>query len=357
MSAEGVPASGQEDSVRNDLLAAMSQLKERDSQGSVETSGEGGGGGEAPLAETGATGAQPRDAGGKFAAKAPEGEGAPDVGAAPATPAAQAVKAPDGWTAEMKAEFAALPPKVQAEISRRESELTRKISSADDERTFGRKIKEAAQPYEAVIASEGSTVDAAFKSFLNYNYVMRQGTPQQKVQAILNVARIFNVPLQQALQQPQQGNVYQHPAIESLEQRLNRMEQAGQTAEQNRKLQEDAENQAEIDRFAADPSHSHFDTVKAHMGALLSVGVAKSLQDAYDQACYAHPDIRSALTTAQAAAAQREQIAKAEAAKKAAGSVTGGPGGARPPAPPPSSTGSIRDDIKAAMAQVQAGRI
>jgi len=359
MSAEGLPSAEKETSVRDDLLSAFAEMKAREAKPETPSADTPAATPAAATPETPETAqGQARDPAGKFAKTEETPAAAAEGAAAPAAqePAKPAVKAPDGWSAEMKAVFGTLDPKVQAEISRRESELTRKITSVDDERTFGRKVKEAAQPYAAIMASEGATVDQAFGSFLNYNFIMRQGTPQQKVQAILNVARIFNVPLQQALQQPQQF-VAQNPAIESLESRLNRIEQQRQADERNRQLQEEAQNQEEIDRFGADPAHPHFETVKALMGSLIVNGAAKSLPEAYEQACLAHPEIGPTLISARVAEEQKKRVTQAEAARRAAGSVVGGPGGARPQAQTPSSTGSIRDDIKAAMAQVQGARV
>jgi hypothetical protein len=376
MSAQGQAAPAAETSVRDDLLSALSEVKQR----AASSEGDGGaaaaspapandgtvkpdGGTPAPQADK--PGTKPRAEDGRFtpagAAKPADEAAAAAAAAAPAAqpvaPQASAVKAPDGWSAEMKAVFPGLDPKLQAEITRRETELTRKITSVDEDRTLGKKVREATAPYQAIMQAEGATLDTAFQSFLNYNYIMRQGSPQQKAAAILNVVRTWNVPLQQILQQPQGQSVALHPAIETLQQRLDRMEQQTQADARTRQLQADAESQAEIDAFANDPSHSHFETVKPLMGTLLTSGQAKSMQDAYEQACRAHPDIFQTLVTASAATQQAEAIKKAEAAKHAAGSVVGGPGGAIAPAPAPASTGSIRDDIVAAMAQVRGQRL
>lgn len=361
MSSEGIRAPEQETSVRDDLVAAMASLRERDGGNDAAAASAAPAApaeGETDQAAASAAG-QPRDEAGRFAQQQKDEAAAAEAAelAAAASPAAPAAaKAPVSWSAEMQALFPSLDPKLQAEINRRELEMTRKITSVDDERTLGRKIKETVQPYQAIMAAEGATVDQAFGSFLNYNFIMRQGTPQQKVQALLNVARVFNVPLQQVLQSPQ-PNVGQNPAIESLEQRLNRFEQQEQARETQRKQQENAETESQIEAFSKDPAHPYFETVKAHMGALMTNGLAKDLKDAYDQACYAHPQIRSTLTAAQVAAEQKKLIGNASAARKAAGSVTGGPGAAKPAATAASSTGSVRDDIKAAIASLQSERV
>lgn len=347
----------QDNSVEDDLRSAFEAIKAKDESAA-------GTGGETPepAAVDKPQDGRARDESGRFAKdeqpKERKAEDKPQDAAQSAPqeqPAKPAVKAPDGWTAEMKALFGTLDPKVQAEISRRETELTRKITSVDEERTFGRKLKEVASPYMATIIAEGSTVDQAFAQFLNYAHIMRQGTPQQKAAALQNVARTHGVQLNQ---QPQPNAL--HPAIETLQQRIDRMEQERQAEINTRQQQESEALQSEIERFSTDPKNVHFETVKAHMGALLQSGLAKDLQDAYDQACHAHPEIRSTLSAAQLAAVEEKRIAdqkaKAEAAKKAGGSIAGGPGGARAPANSNGSVGSIDDDIRAAFRSVT-GRV
>lgn len=348
----------QEREPEDDLRAAFAELKERDGSAAiVETTPE-------PVKPEPVNDGRARDEAGRFAKQEEKPEPVkPDAAAvAPAeiqAPATPAVKPPDGWTAEMKAIFATLDPKVQAEVSRRERELTAKITSADDERSFGRKLKEIASPYMATFNAEGATVEQGFQQFLNTAHILRQGTPQQKVQALMSVAQQFGVPLQNLIQQPQ-GNIVPHPAIETLQQRLDRIERDNQAKENQRQQQEQQALQSEIEAFSSDPKHIHFETVKAHMGALLQGGLAKDLQDAYDQACHAHPEIRASLTAVDLAAAEEKRIAdqkaKAEAARKAAGSVTGGPGAATPPANVNGSVGSIEDDLRAAFRQVN-GRV
>lgn len=92
-----------------------------------------------------------------------------------------------------------------------------------------------------------------------------------------------------------------------LQQRDQR-EQQSQQATVNQQVQQFAEERDE----SGNPKHPHFETVKPHMGALLSSGAAESLSDAYEQAIWARPDLRQELLAQQ----QREQQEKAEASRK-----------------------------------------
>ena len=94
------------------------------------------------------------------------------------------------------------------------------------------------------------------------------------------------------------------------------------------------------------------------MAALLKDGLAKDLQDAYDQAVYARPDIRSTLLEQQLAEKEAKRVAdakaKADAARKASGSVTGSPG-ATAPSKSNVPERSLREELVANLAAARNG--
>jgi hypothetical protein len=249
--------------------------------------------------------------------------------AAPPVPAAPAVKPPDGWTAAAKAKFDKLDPDIQAEIIRRETDMHRQFTTQDQDRTFGKKIRETATPFMATILSEGGNVEQAFQQFLTTAQIMRGNNQQLKAQALRQVAQQFNVELGQPLQQAPQDQQF-----ETLNQRLDRLERERQEEIQQRQVQEQSALTSEIDAFKAEPGHEHFEAVKTLMGTLLQSGQATNLKEAYDQAIWANPEIRSTLTAAQTANAEQKRLTdlkdRSGAAKWAAGSITGGPGGVKP---------------------------
>jgi hypothetical protein len=130
------------------------------------------------------------------------------------------------------------------------------------------------------------------------------------------------------------GNVPQqamhNPAVDALQQRLDRIEADRQAEIQQRQNQEQQSLQGQITDFATKPGHEHFETVRELMGVLLESGKANGLDDAYEMAVYANPDIRSTLVAAQSQQGQEKRVAEAkartDAARRAGGSLTGGPG-------------------------------
>jgi hypothetical protein len=277
-----------------------------------------------------------------LAAPDPAKAAAPSAPEAPAAPTS-APAPPNGWSAQAKAQWHALPADVQAAIQQREQDVAKFTSKTDDERAFGREMHRVVQPYLAQIQAEGGTPAGAVQSLLNTAYVLRNGTPQQKQQALKSVAAQFNIEFPGAADAPQVP-----PEMQPLYQRIEQLEGSLQQRERDQQQATAAQIQSDIDTFAADPKHTHFQEVKAHMAALLKGGVAKDLQDAYDQACYARPDIRATLSAQQRAEEEQkrraEEKARADAARAKAVSITGGPGNAAQPAP---TDRSLRDELQA----------
>jgi len=236
------------------------------------------------------------------------------------------LEAPQSYSAAVKAKWKELPTEIQQELTKREQDFHKELTKHDEERVFGRQIKSVVAPYEAMIRAEGGTPDKAVADLLNTAYLLRTASPQQKGQLIWQVARQFGADMSNT----QQAQAAVDPRLHQLQQKL---EQVEGTLKQQLTLKEQQEQAAihgEIQSFAAAPGHEHFEAVKAHMAALLSNNLAKSMQDAYDQAVYARPDIRSTLLEKQTADLAAKRIAdtkaKAEAAKRAGSSVKGSPG-------------------------------
>lgn len=236
------------------------------------------------------------------------------------------VEAPQSYSAAVKAKWQELPTEIQQELTKREQEFHKELTRHDEERLFGRQIKSVVAPYEAMIRAEGGTADKAVAELLNTAYLLRTASPQQKGQLIWQVARQFGADMANT----QQAQAAVDPRLQHLQNELQQMKGTLQQQVTLKEQQEQASINNTITTFAASPGHEHFEAVKAHMAALLQNNLAKDLQDAYDQAVYARPDIRSTLLEKQSAdlAAKRiaETKAKAEAAKRAGSSVRGAPG-------------------------------
>jgi hypothetical protein len=256
-----------------------------------------------------------------------------------------ALAPPNGWSAEAKAKWHELPAEIMSAVQKREQDVAKFTSTRDEHASFGKEVYQTVQPYLAQIQAEGGTPTQAIRSLLNTAYVLRTGSPEQKRHLLMQTAQQFGVDLGQVEAQPGQPL--------SVQAEVDRVFAQREQAEQQRKYQEaQIEAQTEIQAFAADPKHTHYETVKGHMAALIGNGAAKDLQDAYDQAVWAMPDTR-ATVLAQQRAEDEQKRAKAAAdkaalARKKGVSVTGGPGSTVSAAP--GSKGSVRADLEEAFA-------
>lgn len=267
-----------------------------------------------------AKGERVRDETGKFA---PKEEIAEKVEA----PVVQAAPIPQSYGAAVKSQWAKLPPDIQKDLTERDQAFHRELTKHDEDRNFGKQMKDVVTPYIAQIRAEGAEPAQAVGNLLNMAHVLRVGSPQQKSELLLRTAQTFGIDLRQALQ-VQQAQPQLPPQVQNVLQEVQGIKQRLEQQETLKKQQEDNEVQSQIKAFGADPKNVHFEAVRPHMASLLSSGLARDLQDAYDQAVYANPHTRSSLLEARAQDEQRvaNTKAKAEAAKKAGSSIKGSPG-------------------------------
>jgi LysM repeat protein len=262
------------------------------------------------------------------------------------------ISAPQSWGATVKQKWNELPADVQAEIARREEEIHRGFTRLDEERNLGKQVKDVVTPYMPMLTSEGAHPVQAIQSLLNTAYILRTATPDKKAELFARLAQEYGVDMNQIPQAE-----YKDPHLQAIEQRQAFLEQELQRERAYKAQQENNALQSEINAFASDPKNVHFETVKAHMAALLQNGLARDLQDAYDQAVYARPDIRSTLLEAQRleseAKRQAEIKQKTQAARAAAVSVTGAPGitVSNMSAPAESLRDELRRNLRAALNQ------
>jgi hypothetical protein len=270
-------------------------------------------------------------------------------------PPTAAAAPPAGWTAAEKAEWSKLSPVAQAAVSRREAEIA----------NGGRQWSEQKQRYEAVlspVAQAASRYGLTTEQGLNALLAAQQRLENDPANAIRELARSHGIDLATlAGQQPADGSRENPPTpdIEALVQRavqplLAPIQQRWQ-AEENQKNQSTANL---VSDFAAAPGHEHFNTVHDHVLSLIPTikaqnpawTVDKVLDAAYDQAVWANPTTRQAMTAAQQQAAEAKRIADAKArttqARSAAVSLTGAPTGTNGAEP----KGTIREELVAAFA-------
>jgi len=294
---------------------------------------------------------------------------APDKGttgvsaADPATPSTetsaevQAIGAPKTWTKEALAEWAAVPPRVQQEIAKREQDFLNGITQYKTAAEVGQRYDSVVEPYRPAFAAENIDPVQLFQSFAANHYLLSRGTPAQKVElaaSLINGYGIDFVDLAQHLGSFDPPTPVD-PRVAALEAEVAQLRQFTSSARQKEEESARSAIEAEITAFAADPAYPHFDSLVDDMQRLFATGQAKNLKEAYETAVYLNPETRQKeldrltaekLSSATAEVSQRQ--AKIAAATAANLSSHQKPGNGTIP------LGSMDDTLAETMARISA---
>lgn len=285
-----------------------------------------------------------RDEHGRFA-KADEAGQNPPVGEEPAQ---QTILPPRSWTAAAKAKFATLDPDVQQEVLRREKEIDAGKQQWDTKAAEYNQLDAALSRVRDRYRLAGLS-DAQYVGALVQADEMLRGP--QAVQALAMLAQQYGINVGQLGQQPfggpQQPQGYADPQITALMQTVQSLQSRLEGQDKARETEAQAALQKQIEDFASDPRHPYFDNVRQAMGALMRSNPDLSMEDAYDRACYADPEIRGLLTAVSSARPAAAQT------KPNGLSVTGASKGTKPALSNGALNGnSIEDDVRAAIQEL-----
>lgn len=289
---------------------------------------------EAVAAETDAP-SRARDETGKFAKEAakPAEKAAPAVKAAPAKEAvapepAEAGapevardinRAPSTWKPAARADFEKLPATVRAEIHRRETDFLNGQSQLLPDAKFGKSVAEIVAPYRLLIEAEGGTPERAISDLLRSAAALRMGSPQQKVNTLAQIGRLYNVDMR-AFANPgapqQQQQPLQDPRVDQLLAQLNQERQ--QTAQREQQtLEGTVSNWMGENDAQGKPLRPYLGDVMNEMSALVpqirtqspSLSHDQVLQQAYERATWGNPEIRTLLLQQQTQGASQTRSA------------------------------------------------
>lgn len=310
-----------------------------------------------------------RDEHGRFKAKEPAEQTVPEM-ETPEVPVAEEAPAeeepvnpdPYGLAPQhvgpaLKEKWADLPPEVRKDIVDREKEVHKGFTKFDEERVFGKQVREVVKPYESFIKSLGAEPIQAVDYLIKTDYALRTAAPEQRKAMFLKAAKDYGIDLanDNAAPQADAPTVPSDPRVETLEHRLIRLEQEQNSAIEARREEDQRAINSQIESFASRPENAYFERVKPVMAILLQNGQADSLEKAYEMAVYADPETRALHLAAQREAEDRKRAAetrqRAEKARQASPSVTGAPG-TTVPTPHANGSASLEDDIRSAMLAV-----
>lgn len=324
--------------------------------------------GDAPEAPAEEAAGSARDDRGRFAkgesapeedAEAPKGEAADEetkdqpAEAEKEEPAPPAIDPPASWSAAEKAHWAKLPREAQDAILRRESDVARGFQQKADEARAYEPLRQAISPHLTRITSRGQNPAELVKQLLDVHAGL-ESTPYEVFPVI---ARMYGIDLNRIA--PGEGaqaamrDDGSNPMVSHLTQTVQQMQERLRQTEQFLTQQQQAEIAAhqaratqEFNAFTekASTEYPHFETVRHEMGKLIEAGISTTLQDAYERAVWARPEIRQRIQEDQRKAEEakrlEDQRKSVAAAKARAGSVKSNPTAA------PKVSGDV-DDLRA----------
>ncbi len=234
----------------------------------------------------------------------------------PTPPQATGIPAPAALTKEEKELWANTPKEIQEAFFRRESDTQKGI---DNLKAKYKPIEDALAPIRPLLQQRGLTEAHAVKQLFDWHAALSSPHKASQINAFKALAQSHGVdinlltppPVQQPVAQPQPSNQsadpfaqiqpYLEQAISPIAQKLNAYE-----AQLHNQRLESANK--ELATFSADKPH--FEKVRVRMAEILSTasqfGRPIGLQEAYDEAVWGMPELRSEIMQEQEAKRQAE---------------------------------------------------
>lgn len=257
----------------------------------------------------------------------PSPPGAETPVSATATPVVQAsnattpppdpeLRAPAAWKALSREHWGKVPPEIQRELVKREHEVNTRLQQDAEARNGFQMFQRVVGPYEGLIRARGAeplaVVDNAVRAYVG----LHTSPPQVQAQMVANMVRGLNIPID-VLDAALVGEVSRTPPPQ----------QQFDPARFKQELKEDFERERLVGEVAAWSQGKEFiddvrDTMQGLLMAAAQRGQQMTLDQAYERACRADPDIAAVVDQRKAADAAKAQAQKVAQVRNAASSVT-----------------------------------
>lgn len=283
----------------------------------------------------------------------------PDSGDTPSNTEApsgsEPIKPPQSWKPAVRAKFAGLGRDIQAEIDRREREISTALQQDAGARKGWQSFQAAVAPFEAMIRAEGSEPIAAVQSLLQTAAALRTGPADHKIRLLAGIVEGYGIPKDKLVRalgfgtgagQPDSEQGQTQAPADYRDSRVDQILGYLQQTQQQQSAAARAQAQRTVAEFAA--GHEFYEDVRQDMADIIDVhsarGVELTLEQAYNKAIRANDDVWEAIQQQKAAKDAEKANASTQRAKLAAASVRNQPTAANGAAQSPDS---IRDILEA----------
>lgn len=214
-------------------------------------------------------------------------------------------KAPQSWTPKSRERWNEIPADLRKEIVRREEAGVQGIRQLNERYAPAAQVFDGLSSYIGEAIHHGVNPIEHISSVMNTERILRLGDNKQKFNEILRIADQFGVPLRDIINKSigeefiKAPTQQQYAVPPELQQRLSQLENAYATNQQ------DSSN-ARVAEFSK--GKEFFEDVRILMADLMDAGRAETLEDAYDQACWATPSVREVLISRQGKDKKDEEL-------------------------------------------------
>ncbi len=243
-------------------------------------------------------------------------------------------QAPVSWKPGIREHWKDIHPEVQDEIARREADHNKVLNDSAGFRKVADEYYRTVAPFQSLIQAQGSTPAEAIHNLMSTAAQLTQGSPARKAEVILNIINEYGVDISMLDQIMAGQPVTDDPnaaLLTSIDERLAPIHNFMGGIHQQQETRNEvvgAEAATELATFAT--AHSEFyEDLRDDMADLLEMsanrGRAMTMEEAYERAAGAHPDIGPILSQRKAAAAGKLDPAAAARKRNAAASIRGTP--------------------------------
>ena len=276
-------------------------------------------------------------------------------------PVLEALTAPKHWPKEEQEIFNTWDANVQHQVMDRykamEGDYTKKTQALAKYKKRNESLDEIYGPFRDDFQRAGMDEVAATRQLLAAHKYLRED-PQQ---ALKWLAQSYGVDLKAVNDDTAIEDEYADPQMKAMQQQIAQLQGTINNQQQQAQNMQKQEVQAMIDNFQtakdADGNlkHPHFDVVQNQMSGLISSGVAKDIESAYEMAVYANPETRAKVLDEKVKKETKQEV-KAEAVQKAKKQQRVNVKGSGTPSNSAVPSGmTLNETIKFSMKQLQKG--
>lgn len=223
--------------------------------------------------------------------------------------ASPSIDYPSSWREQDRQHWDSTPEDVRKIIAAREANWAKESQQYKQAHENWSKYNPLIQRYDGLFRDEGVSPDQGIANMLQLAHNLRYGDEATKAK-ILESLQGFYGKKQEAAREymdPEVGQVRSE-----LEQRLNEVTQALQAQQQQFRGYVEEGTRREIETFAKNPEHKHFNRLATTMGKMINSGLANDMDQAYDMSLKLHPDLIEKAQIEQSRNQQQSDIKKSQ---------------------------------------------